>query len=79
MKWVPESRKRPYAKYDLWMRTVLRPWVEETLLSKRSLERGYYKPEYMHNLVAEHMAGADHARRLAVLLTVELWHRLFLD
>jgi len=79
LKWIPESRKRPYAKYDLWMRTVLRPWVEETLLSRRSLERGYYKPEYVHNLVAEHMAGANYARRLAVLLTVELWHRLFLD
>jgi asparagine synthase (glutamine-hydrolysing) len=79
MKWVPLPRRRPYADYNGWMRTVLRRWVEETLLSKRSLKREYFDPEYIRNLVAEHMAGANHARKLGVLLTLELWHRLFLD
>jgi asparagine synthase (glutamine-hydrolysing) len=79
LKWISESPKKHYVDYDGWMRTALRPWVEETLLSKRSLERGYFDPEYVRNLVAEHMAGANRARRLAVLLTLELWHRLFLD
>ena len=79
LKWVSPPQKRPYADYNGWMRSVLRPWVEETLLSKRTLERGYFNPEYIRNLVAEHMAGANHARKLGVLLTVELWHRLFLD
>ena len=74
---VPE--RQPYADYNGWMRTVLRPWVEETLLSKRSLERGYFDPEYVRNLVAEHMNGANHARKLGVLLSLELWHHLFLD
>jgi asparagine synthase (glutamine-hydrolysing) len=79
LKWVPVPQERPYADYESWMRTVLRPWVEETLLSRRALERGYFNPEYIHNLVAAHMAGANHARKLGVLLTLELWHRLFLD
>ena len=79
LKWVPERKHRPYADYDAWMRTVLRSWVEETLLSKQALERGYFRPDYLHGLVAEHMAGANHARKLGVLLTLELWHRLFLD
>lgn len=79
LKWVPERKHRPYADYDDWTRTVLRPWVEETLLSKRALERGYFQPEYVRNLIAEHMAGANHACTLGVLLTLELWHRLFLD
>lgn len=77
--WISVSQKRPYADYDGWMRTVLRPWVEDTLLSRRSLERGYFNPGYIRNLVAEHMAGANHTRRLGVLLTLELWHRLFMD
>ena len=79
LKWVPVPRHKPYADYNGWMRTVLRPWVEETLLSKRSLGRGYFNPEYVRNLVAEHMAGANHARKLGVLLSLELWHHLFLD
>ena len=79
LKWVSERKHRPYADYDNWMRTVLRPWVESILLDRRTLERGYFNPDYIRNLVAEHMAGANHARRLGVLLTLELWHRLFID
>jgi hypothetical protein len=61
------------------MRGVLRPWVEDTLLSERALGREYFNPDYVRDLVAEHMAGADYARKLGVLLSIELWHRLFLD
>jgi len=79
LKWVSAPQKRPYADYDTWMRTVLRSWVEDTLLNKRALGRGYFNPDYIRNLVGEHMAGAKHARKLGVLLTLELWHRMFLD
>jgi asparagine synthase (glutamine-hydrolysing) len=79
LKWIPASRKHPYADYNSWMRTVLRGWVEETLLNKHALERGYFRPDYIRNLVAEHMAGANHARKLGILITLELWHRLFID
>ena len=79
LKWVPEIERKPYTDYNGWMRTALRPWVQETLLSPRALERGYFKPEQVRNVVAEHMAGTDHARKLGVLLTFELWHKLFLD
>jgi asparagine synthase (glutamine-hydrolysing) len=73
--WVPVERSRPYADYNGWMRNELRPWVEAVLLSPQSLERGYFRPSYVRNLVAEHMAGCAHARRIGLLLTLELWHR----
>jgi len=79
LRFVSPPQHRPYADYDGWMRTTLRPWVESILLDRRTLERGYFNPDYIRNLVAEHMAGANHARKLGVLLTLELWHRLFLD
>ncbi len=79
LSWVPVRRQRPYADYAHWLRTSLRAWLEETLLSSRTFERGYFQPEYIHNLVTEHMAGVDHSRRLGVLLTLELWHRSSLD
>lgn len=79
LKWIPVHEFKHYADYDGWMRTVLRTWVEDVLLSKRALDRGYFNPEYVRNLVAEHMAGANHARKLGALLTLELWYKLFLD
>jgi asparagine synthase (glutamine-hydrolysing) len=70
---------RPYKDYSRWFRTILRPWVEDTLLDHRTLERGYFRPDFIRRLVAEHAGGADHAVRIGALLTLELWHRQFAD
>jgi len=70
---------RPYKDYNRWFRTVLRNWVEETLLSRRSLERGYFNPDAVRQMVSDHMAGADYAVRIGALMSLELWHRMFLD
>jgi len=78
-KGVRYQRRRPYQDYRTWFRTVLRPWIEGTLLDERALERGYFKPQTVRQLVAEHMAGADHAVRLGALMTLELWHRHFME
>jgi len=71
--------RRPYKDYDGWFRTVLRPWVESILLDRRTLDRGYFRPDYVRGLVTAHMNGARHAGRLGALLTIELWHRQFID
>jgi asparagine synthase (glutamine-hydrolysing) len=75
----PYTERRPYAHYHEWFRTLLREWVEGTLLSKRSLERGYLNPDAVKRVVAEHMQGANHAVRLGALLTLELWHQQYID
>lgn len=75
----PHPQRRHYANYNRWMRTSLRTWMEELLLSKNSLERGYFNPNYTRNLIAEHMNGADHALKLGMLITLELWHSQLLD
>jgi asparagine synthase (glutamine-hydrolysing) len=78
--WVPPAEQsRPYADYHTWFRTTLRSWVEDILLDRRTLERGYFDPAYIRNLVAGHMAGSNHATRLGALISLELWHRQFLD
>ena len=80
LKWISNQQwTRPYADYRLWFRTVLRYWVEKTLLNPRALERGYYNPNYIKRIVDEHMAGANHEVALGALLTIELWHRIYLD
>jgi asparagine synthase (glutamine-hydrolysing) len=76
---VSDRVHRPYADYNTWMRTILRNWVEETLLSKRALERGYFNPSFVRNLVMAHMRGENHARELGMLLSMEMWHKQYLD
>jgi asparagine synthase (glutamine-hydrolysing) len=79
MNWVPVTTARPYADYGGWMRRELRPWVEGVLLSPQALDRGIFQPAYVRRLVADHMNGCDHTRQISMLLTLELWHREFLD
>jgi asparagine synthase (glutamine-hydrolysing) len=68
------------ADYPLWYRTVMRPWLEGVLLDERTLERGYYGGEGLRQLIDEHMSGArDWSIQFGLLLTFELWNRLFID
>lgn len=73
----PDSR--PYKDYHTWFRTVLRRWVEDTLLSPRALERGYFQPEAVRGLVSGHMSGENQSVRIGALMALELWHRMYLD
>jgi asparagine synthase (glutamine-hydrolysing) len=75
----PYTERRPYANYHSWFRTNLRPWVEENLLSEKALSRGYYQPEAVRQLVRRHMQGENLAVQLGAMLSIELWHQLFLD
>ncbi len=74
-----KTEHRPYKDYTTWFRTVLRPWVEETLLSKQSLGRGYFKTGVIQQIVTEHMNGANHTLKLGAFLTLELWHKRYID
>lgn len=63
-----------------WLRSELRPYLESTLLSPRSLGRGYLRPEAIYKLVQEHVSGdVDHADRLWSLLMLEVWFLVFVD
>lgn len=77
--WLAGPERRPYKDYDSWFRTVLRDWVQRLLLSERSLGRGYMRPDVLREIVEDHMQGANHAVQLGALLSVELWHRMYLD
>jgi asparagine synthase (glutamine-hydrolysing) len=67
----------PIAK---WLRTSSRELLQDTLLSRRARERGYFKPERVDCLVQEHVAErADHSFQLWNLLMLELWQQEFVD
>jgi asparagine synthase (glutamine-hydrolysing) len=63
-----------------WMRRELRPWVEGILLDPKSLGRGYFQPDRVRALLADHLEGrADHTYKLWNLTVLELWHRSWID
>jgi asparagine synthase (glutamine-hydrolysing) len=71
--------RQPYKDYNNWFRTILRPWVEKLLLSNECLERGYFRPEYLQNLISDHMLGKDNTVKLGAMLSLELWHKENID
>jgi len=69
-----------FAGLSYLLQTANRAWVEGILLSPRTLERGYFRPETIRQLVSDHMSGQRNVSyQLGVLVTFELWHRRFLD
>lgn len=75
----PYTERKPYAHYAEWFRSNLRPWLEANLLSEKSLNRGYFRPEVLRKIVREHMEGKNNTVRLGALMALELWHQLYLD
>jgi len=63
-----------------WFRGPLKSLLVETLLSPVSLGRGYYEEAVLRGLVEDHLEGRrDRSRELWTLLTLELWHRAYID
>ena len=79
MEWLVGPPTRPYKDYQSWFRGRLRPWIERTLLDPLTLNRGYYKPESVRQLVADHMSGKNHTVKIGAMMAIELWHRMYLD
>jgi asparagine synthase (glutamine-hydrolysing) len=65
---------------DRWYRSECRDFVRDTLLSARSLQRGYFKPERIRELLDREQGGASaYGARVHALLMLELWHREYMD
>jgi asparagine synthase (glutamine-hydrolysing) len=63
-----------------WINNQLRARMHETLLERRTLERGYFEKSYIQTLLDEHAKRRrDHSHALWILWMLELWHRQFLD
>lgn len=71
---------RPFIDYNEVYRQELRDFVENILLDNTTLTRPYFKAEYISKLLRDFMRGKENnAEKIGVLLTFELWHRLFID
>jgi asparagine synthase (glutamine-hydrolysing) len=65
---------------DSWLRRPLRRLPAEILLDRRSVERGFFRREYVAGLIDDHVSGRrNNANRIWALIQLELWLRTFVD
>jgi asparagine synthase (glutamine-hydrolysing) len=63
-----------------WFRTDLFPVVSRMLEHSYFVKAGWFKKENIHRLLHEHRNNRnDHHVRLWMLLTLELWHQLYIE
>jgi asparagine synthase (glutamine-hydrolysing) len=63
-----------------WMRIGMTQDLVRLLLEPRTLQRGYFNPSAIRELVNDHFRGRrDNSGEIWLLLTFELWHRNFLE
>ena len=63
-----------------WFRGEMRAFLQQTLLSEKSLGRGLFKPATVKRLVEDHTASRrDYSHQLWTLLMLELWFERFID
>jgi asparagine synthase (glutamine-hydrolysing) len=62
-----------------WMQRDLRKLVTHRLENSQFVEDGIFRAEYLADIVREHMSGKrDHSYRLWLLLSLEIWHDIYL-
>jgi asparagine synthase (glutamine-hydrolysing) len=83
--WVPdEILDGPKRGFRLplgnWFRGELREFAHEVLLGRQARNRGYFRDDYVRNLLERHVSRVeDHSQGIWTLLMFELWHQQFVD
>lgn len=70
---------QPYERLGLWLRSDLRPFVQELLLSDRCLGRGLFDSDTIRKVVKHHFDGHNHTFLIMALMTYEMGQREFVD
>jgi asparagine synthase (glutamine-hydrolysing) len=71
---------QPYERLGRWLREDLRLLVEETLLSRRCLDRGVFNPPAVQRVVDGHLnRGRNHTFLLMAMMIFEFGQREFVD
>ena len=66
---------------DRWLRTTLKGYAHETLLSGNAGGmKQYFATEFVERLLSSHMSGmADHGGKLWLLLMFAVWHQTYIE
>ncbi len=65
--------------YESWLRKDLRSMVHDILLDTRTASRGYFNERAVKELVLLNEQTGEFSKEIFSLITLELWHRVFLE
>ena len=65
--------------YESWLRKDLRGWVREILFDPSTTSRGYFATPVVRDMLARDEAEGGYSKEIFSLVTLELWHRTFLE
>jgi asparagine synthase (glutamine-hydrolysing) len=66
--------------YRRWVKCELRHFMEKMLLDEKTLSRPYLNGEFVKKMAAAHFGNrANYVREIGKIISLELWHRLFID
>ncbi|MFH1681729.1 MAG: asparagine synthase (glutamine-hydrolyzing) [Candidatus Eisenbacteria bacterium] len=75
---VKRRKKGLAAPRATWLRAGLPEFAREMFSTRRIGETGFFVPETVRGLLADHSAGRrDYSRLLIAILSVEIWHEMF--
>lgn len=83
-RWLPKEivyrKKKGFANpVDRWLRSSMKQYVNESLLSDRSAVRRYFDANFIKQKLAEHEAGElNNMRHIYLLISFEMWHQKFI-
>lgn len=83
-KWLPAElvhrKKKGFANpVDKWLKTQMRAYVGDCLLSSHSAVRTYFQADYVKQIVEDHETGKqNYLRHIYLLISFEMWHQAFL-
>lgn len=62
-----------------WFGGALQARAKNLLTSEKALKRGYFNPDYIHELFSRISRGEDLGKRIFSLVALELWHQKYID
>jgi asparagine synthase (glutamine-hydrolysing) len=84
--WIPDrildGPKRGFGlpMVGRWFRHELRGYITDVLTDPAAIDRGYFDPSYVRELLDRHQDGSrDNSTQLWALLMFEIWHREIVD
>lgn len=78
---IVERKKQGFSAPDeSWYRGENVKYIEELLLNKRTVSEEFINPEYMRQILSEHMSGkANHRLLIWSFMSFEWWCKIFLN
>jgi asparagine synthase (glutamine-hydrolysing) len=84
-KWLPDEvvyrKKKGFANpIDMWLRTSMRSFINDRLLSEDAAVNRYFNRDFIRQTIERHEGNqSQNLRHIYLLLSFELWHEQFIS